>query len=93
MERISHEAQYEEHHDDEEKHGLLTSDSSKLSDRVSRLITSVALSRLMRYASLPYKFIDRTILLLGFIAVASGIVTYGGHFVSLRPKACSRSGS
>jgi hypothetical protein len=40
-------------------------------------------SKTMRALKMVYEFINRVILILGFVALTTGIVTYGGIFVSL----------
>jgi len=51
---------------------------SFLSARVPKLLST----KVLRVAQLAYDIIDKTILLLGFIALVSGGVTYAGIFVS-----------
>ena len=70
-----------EEDDYEEKHGLLRQNAPK--GTLRRKIEAVASSRGVRIASVLYDITDRTILFLAFIALATGIVTYGGHFVSV----------
>ena len=66
--------------DDEEKLGLL---SNSVMDRFfMRKVEPFVSTRFLRMVSVPYNVTDRLILFLGFIAFATGIVTYGGHFVS-----------
>ena len=48
----------------------------------ARRFASLGSNRVVRAAGVLYDVVDRTILMLGFIALATGIVTYGGHFVS-----------
>ena len=66
----------------EEKHGLMhgTAVDTYLTNKIPALIPS----RLIKVLEFPYDTIDRLVLILGFIAIASGIVTYGGFFVSSR---------
>lgn len=62
-----------------EKRGLLAS------PKVERLATRVAAvisSRTLRVLDLVHNLIDRTILLLGFVTLVSGMAVYGGVFVS-----------
>ena len=69
-----------EREDHEEKLGLLS--NSAMDRYFMRKFKSIASSRFFRIASVPYNVMDRLILFLGFVALATGLVTYGGHFVS-----------
>ena len=64
---------------DNEQSGLIRSNAVDryLSRKLSWNVTSRALS----YVGCSINIIDRTILILGFIALATGLVTYGGIFV------------
>lgn len=55
---------------------------SALTSKVAGKISSRAWSALL----FVYNFIDRTSMILGFIAFALGIITYGRFFVSFRPQ-------
>jgi len=72
--------QTEDEDEFEEKHGLMhgTAVDTYLTNKIPALISS----RLTRVLEFPYNAIDRLVLILGFVAIASGIVTYGGFFVS-----------
>ena len=48
---------------------------------LSRNLSCVATSRVSRYLNILHSLIDRTILVLGFVVLTTGIVTYGGIFV------------
>ena len=65
---------------DLEKRGFLRNDT--INRFFSHTITSTAIRRAMKYVSKMYDMVDRVILILGFAALASGVVTYGGLFVS-----------
>ena len=81
--RDAHESQREED-EYEEKHGLLR--KTVAAGYIKRSFEAVCSSRAVRIAGVLYDIADRTVLFLGFIALATGIVTYGGHFVSMIPK-------
>ena len=75
---------YESGHDDDsdchhaEKRGLLGN------QEVERLVTKLNAKlsrRMMRIIDISHNFIDRTILLMGFIAFVTGLAVYGGVFV------------
>jgi hypothetical protein len=73
----------DEHHEEEEqeeKHGLMH--GSKVDKFLSRRIPGLLSSRVLQVFQLFYNVIDRVILILGFVALTTGIVTYGGFFVS-----------
>lgn len=77
--RMSHSAHMVTNNN-EEKHGPL---GNNVVDRYfTRKFGSLASSRIIRIAGVLYDVIDRLILFLAFTALATGIVTYGGHFVS-----------
>ncbi|MCJ1256359.1 hypothetical protein MMC24_004180 [Lignoscripta atroalba] len=63
---------------DLEKRGFLRNDT--INRFFSHTITSTAIRRAMKYVSKMYDMVDRVILILGFAALASGVVTYGGLF-------------
>lgn len=67
------------HADYSEKGGLL--DSAKIQDLASRITARVS-KRTMKVLDAMHNVVDRAILLLGFIAIVSGTVVYGGAFVS-----------
>ena len=85
---VEHETGFERfspHHSEsndaeEEKHGLLGNNA------VDRFLThklrNAIPSPVMRIMGIIHSIVDRTIMFLGFIALTTGIVTYGGHFVS-----------
>ena len=66
---------------EEEKHGLLC--GSRVDRFLSRRILGLFSSRLLYVFHFLYDAVDRVILILGFIALSSGFVTYGGLFVSI----------
>jgi hypothetical protein len=51
-------------------------------DKFLKKLPSLISSRILRVLVLIYETVNRLILILGFIALATGIVTYGGIFVS-----------
>ena len=69
-----------EHKDTEEKDGVTLGSKVDryLAGKISRLLSS----RVLRIVQLFYDVVDRLILILGFVALTTGIVTYGGLFVS-----------
>ena len=72
--------EHEEDYDEVEKHGLMH--GSKVDTFLSKRIPGLLSSRVLRVFHFFYDAIDRVILLLGFMALATGIITYGGLFVS-----------
>ena len=66
-----------------EEHGLLG--ESKIDQYLSEKVKLIATRPVLRVTGVVYEFLDRTILIMAFIAITSGIATYGGHFVSLGP--------
>lgn len=54
--------------------------NTKIDTYLSTRVPKVASEKLVGVAELAYEVIDRTILILGFIALTSGIVTYSGIF-------------
>lgn len=66
----------------EEKHGLMhgTAMDRYLTKKIPALISS----RSLRMLEFFYNAIDRLVLILGFVDIASGIVTYGGFFMGSR---------
>jgi hypothetical protein len=69
-----------EEEDLDEKHGLMH--GSKVDKFLSEKIPGLLSSRVLRVFQLFYNIVDRVILILGFAALTTGIVTYGGLFVS-----------
>ena len=68
-----------EHHHSE-KQGLL---GHRQVERVAMKFSSVLSQRTLRVIDMAYNLIDRTILLMGFVAFITGAAVYGGIFVSL----------
>ena len=54
--------------------------SSRIDGFLSRYIPRLDSQKFMKVAEVLYEIIDRTILILGFIAITTGIVTYTGIF-------------
>ena len=52
---------------------------------LSRKISSIVSARASNIVGMLYGFVDRTILILGFVALTTGVATYGGIFVSYLP--------
>jgi hypothetical protein len=69
-----------EEEDQDEKLGLMH--GSKVDKFLSKKIPGLVSGRLLRVFQFFYNVIDRVILILGFVAMSTGIVTYGGFFVS-----------
>ncbi len=72
---------HEEDDELEEKHDLLH--GSKVDQFLTRKIPGLR-SSLLRIFKFLINVIDRTILILGFVALATGILTYGGFFMGDR---------
>jgi hypothetical protein len=72
---------YDAHHDTAEKRGLLKSNS--LDKFFAKRIPLLLSSKTLRALNWVYEVVNRVILILGFMALTTGIVTYGGIFVSL----------
>lgn len=74
------EPEREDEEDLEEKHGLMhgTAVDKYLTNKIPALVSS----HLLRVLAFFYNAVDRVVLILGFAAITSGIVTYGGFFVS-----------
>ena len=67
-----------EDEDAEEKQGLLG--DNRVDRFLSRKLRAAGAHRVMRLVNFAYSVVDRTILLLGFVGLATGVVTYGGFF-------------
>jgi len=65
--------------EEEEKAGLMH--GSRVDRFLSKKIPGLLSFKVLRVFGFFYIVIDRVILLLGFVALTSGIVTYGGFFV------------
>ena len=63
-----------------EKRGLLQHPKVQ---HYATLITTVISRRTMRILNHLHNLVDRVILVLGFIAIVTGLAVYGGQFVSL----------
>jgi len=70
-----------EEEDQDENNGLMH--GSKVDKFLSKKIPGLLSSRVLSVFQFFYNVIDRLILILGFVALTTGIVTYGGFFVSL----------
>jgi len=68
-----------EEEDQDEKHGLMH--GSKVDKFLSKKIPGLLSSRVLRVFQLFYDVVDRLILILGFMGLTTGIVTYGGFFI------------
>lgn len=64
--------------DEQEKHGLLGDNAANCI--LAPKLSWIAQSRGMRYLDLLYGFTDRMMLILSFMAITTGGVTYGGFF-------------
>lgn len=69
-----------EEEDQDEKHGLMH--GSKVDRFLSRKIPRLLSSRVLKVFGFFYNVVDHVILILGFVALTTGIVTYSGLFVS-----------
>lgn len=67
---------------EEEKHGLLH--GGRLDQFLSKKIPGLLSSRVLRFFQFLYDVVDRLILILGFVALTTGFVTYGGLFMGDR---------
>ena len=63
------------------KHGLIG--NTAIDHFLSRKLSWAAHSRALTCVESIYNVVDRTILIFGFVALVSGIVTYGGIFVGV----------
>ena len=84
--RTDHQSGYEDRIDIRERGVTGNSAFNKFLQRVPL----ATLKRVMRVVNFLLSMIDRSILLLGFVAITSGIVVYGGIFVS--PLGCEIPG-
>lgn len=66
--------------EDEEEKGLMH--GSKVDKFLKHKIPGLLSSRLLKILQFFYNAVDRVILILGFIAMMTGLITYGGLFVS-----------
>lgn len=71
-----------QHEDEEtaERHGLLQ--NSRLNRFLANWVPGLLFPRTLKVLDLVCNTIDRLVLVLGFVAITTGIVTYGGLFVS-----------
>jgi hypothetical protein len=72
---------HEEDDNDVEKQGLMH--GSRVDKYLSKRIPGLLSRKVLRFLQFCYDVVDRLILILGFAALATGIITYGGLFVSL----------
>lgn len=70
----------EENDNDVEKQGLMH--GSRVDKYLSNRIPGLLSSKVLRIFQFFYDVVDRLILILGFAALATGMITYGGLFVS-----------
>ena len=70
----------DEDDNDIEKQGLMH--GSRVDKYLSKRIPGLLSSKVLRVFQFLYDVVDRLILILGFTALATGIITYGGLFVS-----------
>jgi hypothetical protein len=71
---------YDAEHDTAEKRGILNHNG--LNKIFMKKLPSLLSSKTLRALEMVYKVSNRVILILGFMALTTGIVTYGGIFVS-----------
>lgn len=67
--------------DEDEEKGLMH--GSKVDKFLKSRIHGLLSSRVLKVVRFAYNAVDRLILILGFVGFTTGIVTYGGFFVSL----------
>ena len=70
----------EENDNDVEKQGLMH--GSRVDKYLSKRIPELLSRKVLRFLQFFNDVVDRLILILGFAALATGIITYGGLFVS-----------
>ncbi|TVY94001.1 putative membrane protein [Lachnellula willkommii] len=72
-----------QHHEEEEElqgqSGWLR--GSKLDQFLSRKVPKLLTSKVLRVVQFAYNIVDRVILLLGFVGMTTGFITYGGFFM------------
>jgi hypothetical protein len=68
--------------DDLEAHVPMFTKSSKAHSMVAKVAGKIS-DRFWKVLLFAYNFVDRTILILGFIALCTGIIAYGRFFVSI----------
>jgi len=68
--------------EDLEAHLPMFSKSNKVHSVMAKIAAKIS-DRFWKILLFAYNFIDRTILILGFIALCTGIITFGRFFVSL----------
>jgi hypothetical protein len=78
--------EYHHHQDDDadgdlEAHVPMLTKSSKAHSMVAKVAGKIS-GRFWKVLLFAYNFVDRTILILGFIALCTGIIAYGRFFVS-----------
>ena len=78
--RLIHPEELSEESLQSDKHGLLGNTATD--QFLSRVASRFSTTRAMRIGIAIRSMIDRTILLVGFMLLTTGIVTYGGVFVS-----------
>lgn len=74
------------HHDDDadedlEAHVPMFSKSNKAHTMMAKVAGKIS-DRFWKVLIFVYNFVDRTILMLGFVALCTGVITYGRFFVS-----------
>ena len=72
--------EHEEEDLEVEKAGLMH--GSKVDAYLSKKLPRLLSSRALRVFQFFYDIVDRLILILGFVVIATGSITYGGLFVS-----------
>lgn len=71
---------HESDRDEVEKLSLM--EGSRVDQYLSKRLPGLLSERLLGVLQFAYNVVDRLILILGFVALTSGVVTYGGLFVS-----------
>ncbi|PQE31723.1 integral membrane protein [Rutstroemia sp. NJR-2017a WRK4] len=66
--------------DDSEVEKIALMKGTKIDKYLSRRLPGLISARILRVFGFAYNVVDRLILLLGFVALTTGIITYGGLF-------------
>jgi hypothetical protein len=72
--------------DESEVEKIALMKGTKIDKYLARRLPGLISARILRVFEFAYNVVDRLILLLGFVAFTTGIITYGGLFVSLTIK-------
>jgi hypothetical protein len=75
--------EYADEDDDDLEAHLPALPRSGKTHRLAKVISAKTSARVWKIMLFVYNFIDRTILILGFIALCTGVIAYGRFFVSV----------